>query len=174
MHLLGVLAEVLDAGAAVDGRGAGLDDHGERLALARAGVLHGRLPVRRGAEEAPLHVPQAPVLVRRLERVRQLGQPAEAAEQLQAGREPHHARDLHDGRLEHEDGGGEQVPPLLELLEVPRRKPTEDRVVHLEHRSGIQHLRASRQPDSMWSVHEHVQEACPCRRVNKVCLCKLE
>jgi hypothetical protein len=114
------------------------------------------------------------VLVRRLERVRQLGQPAEAAEELQARREPHDARDLDDGRLEHEDGGGEQVPPLLELLEVPRRKPTEDRVVHLEHRSGIQHLRASRPPYSMWSVHEHVQEACPCRRVNKVCLCKLE
>jgi hypothetical protein len=62
MHLLGVLAEVLDAGAAVDGRGAGLDDHGERLALARAGVLHGRLPVRCGAEKAKLHVPPAPVL----------------------------------------------------------------------------------------------------------------
>ncbi len=143
IHLAGVLAEVLDAGAAVDGQGAGLDDHGERLARARTGVLHGRLPVRRGAEEAVLHVPSAPVLVRPVERVRQLGQPAEAAEQLHAGRDPHHARDLEDGGLEREDGGGEQVSPLLVLLKLLERKPTEDCIVHLKHRAGVENLRAS-------------------------------
>jgi hypothetical protein len=86
------LAEVLDTGAAVDGGGAGLDDHGSGLpapvpeyptAVSRCDVVLSL------AEEAVLHasVPHAPVLrlVRRVEGARQLGQPAEAAEQLEEG-----------------------------------------------------------------------------------------
>ena len=65
------------------------------------------------AEEAILHasVPHAPVLVRRVEGARQLGQPAEAAEQLEAGWEPHHAGGVCEGRVQHADGGGEEIAP---------------------------------------------------------------
>jgi hypothetical protein len=85
-HLSMVLAEVLYAGITLDGRGSSLNDNGQRLVLASAGVVYGSLPVQRGTEEAPLHVPHALVLVWRIEGARKLCQPAGAAVQLNAGR----------------------------------------------------------------------------------------
>jgi hypothetical protein len=138
-------------------------DHGEGPALARGPALeystrvNSSLAAQHGAEEAILEVPQAPVLVRLVEGVLQLLQAAEEADELQAGREPHEAGDLEDGRLEHGDGGGEQVPAPLEGAKLHRWEQAENRVVHLEHGPGVEHLwRAPRQSRNFRVISEFI------------------
>jgi hypothetical protein len=108
--------------------------HGLGPGILGARVLErGRL-FRRRAHEAVLRVPPAPVVVRPVERRRQVRQAPQASVKLQVRRELRDPRDLDDGRGEGGYGGGEQVA-LVHVVLLAGVAP-ENEVVHLVGRGG--------------------------------------
>ena len=109
-----------------------MQHHRQRLAFPHSGVFDGRGTIGRRAEEAPLDVAAAPVLVTGEEALRKLHQPSKTAVEGKTLRQLHHSCNLLDRRHQHVDSGGEEVVSGLKQVEYVCREAAQNAVVDLE------------------------------------------